>query len=215
MKFARRIVIAAVVSGAWLLALGFITFALMVSENVQAAGERADGIVVLTGGAQRIQEGANLLKRGLGERLLISGVNAQTGQADVRRIAGLDAQKFECCVDLGYTALDTAGNAWETRTWAKARNYNKLIVVTSNYHMPRSLLELSRVLPGVILIPHPVTPKSFNTETWWLSPMTARNLLAEYVKLLPSAVRLAASRAFGPLGGHSIAEAGTPAGPQI
>jgi len=189
----------------WGGALGFVLFAASVMRTPVAANEKADAIVVLTGGQQRIEESARLLKDGYGARLLISGVNTRTGQSDLIRLSGLDAATFNCCVDLGYTALDTIGNASETQTWANAHRYRSLIVVTSNYHMPRTLVELSRTLPNVRLIPHVVTPTTFDTEAWWLSPVTMRNLVAEYVKFLPSAARFAFHRVVTPFDNGSIA----------
>ena len=114
------------------------------------------------------------------------------------KLSGLDEPDFDCCVDLGYAALDTIGNADETRAWAEARNYESLIVVTASYHMPRSLAELARVLPGTKLIAHPVMPKSFRQEVWWLHVRTTRTLVSEYLKFLPSAARYGVARLLGP-----------------
>jgi uncharacterized SAM-binding protein YcdF (DUF218 family) len=191
----------------WAAALGFVLFSANVMRTPVSAAGKADAIVVLTGGQSRIKEGARLLKDGYGARLLISGVNPRTSEADLIRISGLDTKTFDCCVDLGYTALNTIGNASETQTWAKAKNYRSLIVVTSNYHMPRTMVELSRTLPDLRLIPHTVTPEMFDTEAWWLSPVTMRNLVAEYVKFLPSAVRFALHRAVTPFENGSVANA--------
>ncbi len=187
--------------------LGFVLFAASVMRTPVVADEKADAIVVLTGGEQRIKESARLLKDGYGARLLISGVNTRTGQSDLIRVSGIDAKTFNCCVDLGYTALNPIGNASETQTWATAHRYRSLIVVTTNYHMPRTLVELSRTLPNVRLIPHIVTPTAFDTEAWWLSPVTMRNLIAEYVKFLPSAARFALHRVVTPFDSGSIATA--------
>jgi uncharacterized SAM-binding protein YcdF (DUF218 family) len=189
----------------WAGAAGFVVFAAFVMRTPVAAVDKADGIVVLTGGQSRIKEGARLLKDGYGQRMLISGVNTQTGQSDLIRLSGLDSGSFNCCVDLGYTALNTTGNASETQTWADAHNYRSLIIVTSNYHMPRSLVELSRAMPETRLIPHTVTPTVFDTEAWWLSPVTMRNLVAEYVKFLPSAARFALHRVLTPFENGSVA----------
>ncbi len=191
----------------WAGALGFVLFAANVMRTPVSADDKADAIVVLTGGQSRIKEGARLLKDGYGARLLISGVNTRTSQGDLIRLSGLDPKKFDCCVDLGYTALNTIGNASETQAWANANRYRSLIVVTSNYHMPRTLVELSRTLPEVRFIPHTVTPDTFDTEAWWLSPVTMRNLVAEYVKFLPSAARFALHRAVAPFDSGSVANA--------
>lgn len=188
----------------WAAVLGFVLFSANVMRTPIAADQKADAIVVLTGGQLRIQEGVRLLKDGYGSRLLISGVNTKTGQADLIRITGLDPTTFECCVDLGYTALDTIGNASEIRTWADANRFRSLVIVTSNYHMPRTLVELSRTLSHLRIIPHTVTPTVFDTEAWWLSPLTMRNLVAEYVKFLPSAARYALHWASSPFASRPI-----------
>ena len=155
--------------------------------------KRADAIVVLTGGKLRLMAGAGLLAEGRGARLLISGVNPQTSRADLKRLSGLSEQVFAARVDVDY-AHTTTGNAEETRAWAKAKGYTRLIVVTSSYHMPRSLTELGRAMPGVVLLPHAVVPDRINARRWWTDAFTARVLLAEYVKFLPSAARYGLDR---------------------
>lgn len=187
-------------------ALGFVAFVLVVMQTPDRVLSRADGIVVLTGGDTRIVEGARLLREGHADRLLISGVNRHTGRQDLLKISGLGEQQFNCCVDLGYTALDTIGNADETRSWAEAMRYDSLIVVTSSYHMPRSIAELARELPNTTLIAHPVQPPGFTDGAWWLRPRTARMLMSEYLKFLPAAARYAASRVL-PWEESSVAQA--------
>lgn len=191
------------------LVFGFITFSVFVMRAPGPTVAKADGIVVLTGGETRILEGARLLREGHADRLLISGVNRHTGRQDLIRLSGLGESEFNCCVDIGYSALNTVGNANETRSWAEAMRYDRLIVVTSSYHMPRSIAELARELPNTTLIAHPVQPPGFSDGAWWLRPRTARVLVSEYLKFLPAAARYAAARAIGPWGESSIAE--TPA----
>jgi uncharacterized SAM-binding protein YcdF (DUF218 family) len=191
----------------WLLVFGFVMFATAVMRQPEDRPVRADGIVVLTGGETRIHEGARLLRDGRGERLLISGVNRIASRDELMKLSGLDEKEFDCCVDLGYRALDTVGNAEETRLWAEARQYDRLIVVTASYHMPRSLSELARVLPNVELVPHPVMPRSFRQEAWWLHFGTTRTLISEYLKFLPSAARYGVARLVSPWHGGSVAGA--------
>lgn len=195
-SIARALVVIAALAAA-ALAFGFVMFATSIMRRPLGGGQSADGIVVLTGGDNRIVEGARLLKDGRGKRLLISGVNRITRREDVEAVTGLDHKAFTCCVDLGYEALDTVGNADEARTWANANGYNSLIVVTSSYHMPRGLAELSLAMPGQTLIPHAVTPRSFPDSGWWLHVRTTRVLLSEYLKYLPAAARLSAQRLMG------------------
>jgi uncharacterized SAM-binding protein YcdF (DUF218 family) len=174
--------------------IGFVVFANVATREAASPVQPADAIVVLTGGEQRIQEAVRLLSEGKARRLLISGVSRHTSKEDARRLTGLDARLFDCCVDVGYRAQDTSGNAEETCAWAASWGFSSLIVVTASYHMPRSLIEIGRTLPGVRLIPHPVLPKSFRTEPWWLHAGTARILISEYVKYLTSAARFGVAR---------------------
>lgn len=170
--------------------LGFILFAISATRVPPGMDRQsADGIVVLTGGDHRILEAARLLSEARGRRLLISGVNRVVGRDELIRITRLTPQMFDCCVDVGYDALDTIGNADETRNWAQQHGFGSLIVVTSSYHMPRSLAEISSEMPTTRLLAHPVVPKGFPTDAWWLKPAAVRRLLAEYVKFLPAAAR--------------------------
>ncbi|HMN37754.1 MAG TPA: YdcF family protein [Hyphomicrobium sp.] len=204
-----RIIVVMAACAACALVFGFMLFATSVMREqpqVPAAGvAHADGIVVLTGAAARISAGAELLKEGHGKRLLISGVNRITTKHDIERLSGLDHKSFTCCVDLGYEALDTVGNADETRSWANANGYRKLIIVTSSYHMPRALAELALTMPEAEFVPHTVTPKDFPESGWWLNVRTTRYLLSEYLKYLPAAARLATQRVMGWGQSHSVA----------
>jgi uncharacterized SAM-binding protein YcdF (DUF218 family) len=194
MKGLRRVLIlGAGVAGA-LLALGFVLFAAVVTRPPAPADPHADGIVVLTGESRRIKEGARLLREGRAKRMLISGVYRRTGKTALMKISGLPEQTFDCCVDIGYAALDTAGNADEARIWATERRYATLIVVTASYHMPRSLAELSLAMPNARLIPHPTATRGFPERRWWLNPSLTRLLLSEYLKLLPAAAHLTLTR---------------------
>lgn len=183
---------------AGLLLFGFVMFAAYANRVPGPQTVKADAIVVLTGGAARIAEGGHLLAKGFGRRLLISGVNTRTSRSEIMKLADLDEQRYDCCVDLDYEALDTFGNATETRDWAIRNGFKSLIVVTSSYHMPRSLAELEGALPGVRLIAHPVVPKSFREQTWWLNPRAARILISEYLKYLPVAIRVTLTRIVSP-----------------
>ncbi len=210
MKAPARVVIGLVGATAWLLVLGFMLFAAAVMRAPQDGQAPADGIVVLTGTDHRIVEGARLLKEGRAKRLLISGVNRRTKREDVHRISGLDDMHFACCVDLGYEALTTAGNAEEAGRWAGERGYRSLIVVTSNYHMPRSLLVFSLSMPDTRFIPHPVPTKGSRPTPWWLHLNTTRVLISEYFKFLPTAAWHAVSRTVHPVASRASLAPETP-----
>jgi uncharacterized SAM-binding protein YcdF (DUF218 family) len=97
----------------------------------------------------RLEAATKLLEDGKGQRLLISGVNREATRADVLGVTKAGKPIYDCCVDLGFAAADTIGNARETAEWAKAKGYKSLIVVTADYHMPRSMLELRAAMPEV------------------------------------------------------------------
>jgi uncharacterized SAM-binding protein YcdF (DUF218 family) len=151
----------------------------------------ADGIVALTGGAQRIADAARLLNQGRGQRLLVSGVNPGTGRDDLRRMLGLSNALAACCLDIDYAALNTEGNAIETARWTRANGYRSLIVVTSAYHIPRTMLLLGDQLPGVSLHAYPVVTEAMRLERWWEHPGTVRLLAGEFVKYLYAQVKRA------------------------
>ena len=184
---------------------GFVIFASSTTRYGVAEVASADGIVVLTGGEHRLVEAARLLAEGRGKRLLITGANRMATREDLQAKSKLAPALFECCVDIGYEALTTSGNAQETKAWAKDQRFTRLILVTSGYHMPRSLLELERAMPEVVLVPYPVVSRNFRAERWWLHGATARLLFSEYVKFLPTAARLGVARLFGPWEGSAVA----------
>lgn len=179
--------------GLSLFAFGFILFAQEVTRQPAYSSQSADGIVVLTGGRLRIKVGFSLLGKNRAGRLLITGVNRKTTKADLIRGARLTKSKIECCVDLGYEALNTHGNAIETLDWVREHGFKSLIVVTASYHMRRSLMEMANRMPDIKLIPYPVVPPDFREKEWWLNLGTTRVLLSEYAKLFPAAAAIAAS----------------------
>jgi uncharacterized SAM-binding protein YcdF (DUF218 family) len=172
-----------------LLGLGFLWFVLRLPAEEVVLKRDADGIVVLTGGASRIADAIELLAAGHGRRLLISGVNRSTNRSEISRLNPEFTRVVRCCVDFD-RSLNTLGNAVETRRWTEARGFHSLIVVTSNYHMPRALAEIGHQLPDVALVPFPVVTDKLRTEPWWANSATTRLLLLEYVKYIFANIRI-------------------------
>jgi uncharacterized SAM-binding protein YcdF (DUF218 family) len=175
-----------------LLAAGFVRFADTVAEtSTEPRVVEADGIVVFTGGSERIGRAVELLAAGKARRLLISGVHPETTQDVLQQKTRRSGRLFDCCIDLGREARDTRGNAAETAAWAESHRFASLIVVTSNYHMPRSLAELAHAAPQASLTPYAIASEALNLESWWRHGHTVRLLGAEYLKYLAALARLA------------------------
>tara|TARA_R110000868_G_scaffold277963_1_gene537752 strand:- start:8602 stop:9195 length:594 start_codon:yes stop_codon:yes gene_type:complete len=157
---------------------GFVFYAVRVSDYPEPADAiRADGIVVLTGDQGRLTSGVQLLQDGRAPQLLISGVHPSVTIADIRANTNLSNAEFDCCVQLGREANDTVGNARETAQWVQGNGFQTLIIVTSDYHLPRSLIEMEMAMPGIDLIPFPV-----RTTPPWRNPRAARLWVQEYAK---------------------------------
>jgi uncharacterized SAM-binding protein YcdF (DUF218 family) len=194
---ARRRAVAALryaVLGASFLCAAFVAgFALFANHVGNLAAPRdpatADAIIVLTGGQSRIDAALELLKSGKGERLLISGVNPSASSETLRAATGTDSALFKCCVDIDRAALDTIGNAEESAKWVEEHDYQSVILVTNNYHMPRSLLEMHRLLQNARLEPYPVVNSRLDNGGWIGKPDAIRVLFTEYTKYLAAIAR--------------------------
>jgi len=168
---------------------GLMAFANRVQHQTPArAPTPAQGIVVLTGAGsnQRLAAAMSLLEDDYGRRVLVSGVNRQASREDIRNVSRAVRRLYDCCVDLGFTAADTVGNARETAAWAQAMRYNSLIIVTADYHMPRAMLELKAVLrgTGIRAQTFAVPTRPLKDRRWWRNPGAARLMVVEYCKYL-------------------------------
>ena len=172
-----------------ILAFGFFVFAQKVDAlTTPKSVAKADGIVVWTGkGGGRLDAAAKLLKDGKGERLLISGVNADNKTETVLNLLDLPEETKACCVDLDYEAKDTIGNARETAAWAKALGYEHILLVTSAYHMPRAQSEITIAAGRMRITPYPVAREGH--ENWYSDGARFKRLLNEYGKLLVTMAR--------------------------
>lgn len=176
----------ALVAAAFVLVLaGFALFVFSIQGREAQTSRNADGIVVLTGGAERIPDAVALLAQRRGQRLLITGVHPDTTLAEIGRATPVPENMLKCCVELGRSALNTRGNAIETAQWARARGFRSLLVVTSAWHMPRALVELRRAMPEIELVPYPAVAKTPPEDTGFaLLAANGRLLFVEYVKFV-------------------------------
>ena len=167
----------------WIIGFGcFCLYAL--SLRFQPA-EQTDGIVVLTGGGYRVQTALDLLKEKYADHLLISGVHETVKKED---LIGLLSDELARNITLGYLAKNTRGNAQETAAWVKGKNIRSVLLVTSFYHMPRSIFEVLKVSPDLEIIPLPVFPKSFGDSVDWIRTRYAWLLFVEYHKFIAARI---------------------------
>lgn len=155
--------------------------------------DRTDGIVVTTGGQQRLVEGLNLLISGTTDKLLVSGVGKGVNKAVLAQELNLNGQQANalfCCVELEYGALDTRGNALAARAWIDLNGLDSIRLVTANYHMPRAEIVFSRAMPNVDIHQWAVSPHALDVERWWQDPTIIRLLTREYAKYVAEIVRL-------------------------
>lgn len=163
---------------------GFWSFAENVREEAREP-PHAQAIVALTGGSlERLSTGVRLLEQRKGERLLISGVNRIVTDAELYEVLNVNGELGECCIDIGRGAEDTLGNASETAAWAREHRYTDIILVTDDYHMPRSHAELSIAMPEAEIHPYPVRTRWTDPKLWRSDLGAAGRLGAEYVKYL-------------------------------
>ncbi|HLS68112.1 MAG TPA: YdcF family protein [Kiloniellales bacterium] len=185
-----------------LLALGLLLFDLLdfaerLPREAEAPKRPTDAIVVLTGGAGRIDRGFELLESGLAERLFISGVYRGVEVGELLRLAQRSPDEMRCCIELGYEASNTRGNARETAAWARAHKIGSLRLVTTAYHLPRARLELARSLPEVEILMEPVALEAWRDGPWWGNRRMASTLSQEYLKYLAARLRTLPQRAVG------------------
>lgn len=153
---------------------------------------QAEAVASLTGASDARIISAIQLADSLDLPLLISGVNVDATPADIARVAKVDVDKINCCVTLGKAAASTEGNGDEVADWARRNKVDRIIVVTSEYHMERALFELKRAMPEGHFIPHAVMTTKVRPADWYRDPATAKTLIEEWIKYRLAGLRTAA-----------------------
>lgn len=172
---------------AWV--VGLIVFTMGIPSDAQTPQHKTNAVVVLTGGSLRLETGLKLLSDGVAEKLFVSGVHRGVDVTELLRVFRKTPGKLDCCIALGYQADDTVGNALETADWMRENNYTSLLLVTANYHMPRSLLEFHHAMPDIKIYPNPVSPEHVKIKDWYLWPGTTALIIGEYNKMLFAPIR--------------------------
>jgi uncharacterized SAM-binding protein YcdF (DUF218 family) len=185
---------------------GFLIYCAAIPTNVVEPATKVDGIVVLTGGAERLKAGMRLLRQGAANELLISGVAPGVDKSALVQTLEPgdqpDSALLSCCVTLDHVASSTSDNAQESKRWAGQKDMRSLILVTANYHMNRALLEFRRSMPGIAITAYPVFPEEVLDHWWFANPQTLWLLINEYHKNLAAIARTA----IGGLGDQALAD---------
>lgn len=157
-----------------LYALCFVLFAFTLGKPASANQPATDAAVVLTGAPGRIEHGLDVLKARKAQRLLVDGVDPSVTKADLARRNPGSRTLLACCVDLGTESVDTRSNSEEAGRWLEAHQYRSLRLITSDWHMRRSLYEFHRALPKT----YKIVPDAVRTEPSFLT------LFGEYNKFI-------------------------------
>lgn len=172
---------------------GLQHFVLTLPKKSGSARPKTDGIVVITGGQQRLADGMHLLQNGHGKALLVSGVGQGVSKAilaEELELEGSARTLLDCCVTLEFQATDTRGNALAAAKWLSDNKFQSLRLVTANYHMPRATYVFTSKMPNVELYFWPVIPSDLTLRTWWQKPDIVRLLAREYAKYLTEPLRV-------------------------
>src|SRR6185503_17948951 len=177
-----------VVAGALAAAFGALVVVLWFGTTIPDAPDepetKTDAIVVLTGPGGRLEPAYALLQKGLASRMFVTGVYKKLTKPELLKLLGDPPPELAARIELGYRALDTRGNAEETAAWFNSQNLKSMRLVTSGYHMRRSLILFRRALPDARILAHPVPRKGLGANDWWSNIEGVKDVARELAKFL-------------------------------
>lgn len=163
---------------------GLFGFAARVNQKPVDETTKTDAIIALTGGTERLSTAVDLLKRGLAEKLLISGVDRKVDHLNLSQAIDELPPELNDKIVLGHIARNTTENALESLAWMKRNGFTSLRLVTASYHMPRSYSEFKNIMPDFTILQHPVFPQTFKHADWWKWRGSTALIVSEYMKFL-------------------------------
>jgi uncharacterized SAM-binding protein YcdF (DUF218 family) len=180
----QRLILGLLAAGL-LWAVGLAVFITGLPHPSQTTPAKVDAVIVYTGGGgARISAGMAVFSDGAGKRLLISGVHPDTSRERLSEFWDGTPDRFDCCVDLGRMARSTRGNAEEAAQWAREHEFKGLVLVTSDYHMPRAITIAKAQMPEMDITPYVVASGYLNDNRRPNSRKAWRKLSGEYNKYL-------------------------------
>ena len=154
-------------------------------------------IVILTGGANRIKDGLKIIEdfkssKNINYKILVSGTGMGFTKSSLKKKLGpnFNSQLIQCCIDLDGVSKNTLTNASETFKWTSKNDIKEFILITSNYHMPRAILEFKNVMPNLKIYTYAITPKKHDIENWLSSYQTFSLVFTEYCKFIIAGLRI-------------------------
>ena len=154
-------------------------------------------IVILTGGANRIKDGLKIIEdfknsKNINYKILVSGTGMGFTKSSLKKKLGpnFNSQLIQCCIDLDGVSKNTLTNASETFKWTNKNDIKEFILITSNYHMPRAILEFKNVMPNLKIYTYAITPKKHDIENWLSSYQTFSLVFTEYCKFIIAGLRI-------------------------
>ena len=154
-------------------------------------------IVILTGGANRIKDGLKIIEdfknsKNINYKILVSGTGMGFTKSSLKKKLGpnFNSQLIQCCIDLDSVSKNTLTNASETFKWTSKNDIKEFILITSNYHMPRAILEFKNVMPNLKIYTYAITPKKHDIENWLSSYQTFSLVFTEYCKFIIAGLRI-------------------------
>ena len=154
-------------------------------------------IVILTGGANRIKDGLKIIEdfknsKNINYKILVSGTGMGFTKSSLKKKLGpnFNSQLIQCCIDLDGVSKNTLTNASETFKWTSKNDIKEFILITSNYHMPRAILEFKNIMPNLKIYTYAITPKKHDIENWLSSYQTFSLVFTEYCKFIIAGLRI-------------------------
>lgn len=170
----------------WL--IGLLFFIAEIDKLETADTQKADAIVVLTGGRNRINSAFKIYKNnGERQKVFISGVNSKVNIEKLLRFHKLDIKNTEN-IYIGYAAKNTTGNARETVEWVKKHDIESILLVTSNYHMFRAKYEIKLIDDKIKIISYPVHSK-YVKQPYWQNIGSFCLISLEYTKYIITKIK--------------------------
>ena len=158
---------------------------------------KSPNIVILTGGANRIKDGLKIIQdfknsKNINYKILVSGTGMGFTKSSLKKKLGpnFNSQLIQCCIDLDGVSKNTLTNASETFKWTNKNDIKEFILITSNYHMPRAILEFKNVMPNLKIYTYAITPKKHNIKNWLSSYQTFSLVFTEYCKFIIAGLRI-------------------------